>query len=252
MPLIKGYDSELPQPLTKKDIPKNSQLHSPRKGVQHGTAAPTEGRDKLDEVIEVRRQVVTNHWPADYLAHGDGFGTEPPVLLKEMGIRKRRPSTAAAAVRMDKPHDLGVALWDALHAAGAKLKEQYNYVPFVEQFAHFLSELNNANYHALDKIFDVKYYWMVERPETVLGLPGCIFTGDSYGAPNHPAFGAGHGSVAGATYALILKFFDLTEDQAAMVWDACYQFSHWRTLLGVHYREDNDLGLAVGQSVVDA
>lgn len=252
MPLIKGYDSELPQPLTKKDIPEKSALHSPRKGVKHGTKAPSTGRDKLDEVIEVRSQVVLKKWPSEYLQHGEGFGTKPPELLQGLGVYRYNPSTAAEAVRMDKPHDLGVALWDALQKIGVALKEAYNYIPFVEQFVHFLSELSAANYKALDKIFDVKYYWMEERPETKIGIAGCIFTGDDYGAPNHPAYGAGHGAVAGATFAVIKKFFDMTADVIALVWDACYQFAHWRTLLGVHYREDNDLGLDIGQSVVNA
>lgn len=248
MPYIKGYEHELSQPL--KEVPEKSKLHSPRPGVQHGTEAPASIESgKLDEVIEVREQVRCKHWPSEYLQHNGSFGLKPPVLLKDMGIYKHDPNTAAQAVAMDKPFDLGVALWDALQAMGVPLKEKHNYVPFIEQFAHFLVMLNAANYEALDRIFDIKYYWMEERPETVLGLPGAVFTGDKYGAPNHPAYGAGHGAVSGATYAIICYFFDLTDDQKALVWDACYQFAHWRTLLGVHYREDNDLGLAQGVEI---
>lgn len=260
---IKGYDGDLPQPLTDNAIPANQMLHSPRAGNAHGTPRPIYPgeagfEEALYEVIETRAKVVHMEWPTQYLTSKHpvpGMGDDVPFLLNHMQIGRGNPETCAQVVAMDKPSDLGLELWNRVIQAGGKLKDKYKAkngnTPFVEAFARFNAELGFACYVALDKIFDVKYHWMLERPETVKNIPGCIFTGDRYGAPNHPAYGAGHGAVAGITLELIKRFFNLAGDLLNMVIDACYQFAHWRTLLGVHYRADNDLGMEVGASVID-
>lgn len=260
---IKGYDEPLPVPLTRNSIPKKSALHSPRHGQAHGIDAPLypgqPGFDEwLNEVVEVRRQVELMQWPRAYLENASGTGGVPELFKlydkrypdRALGVTEARPQSAAEIVRMDDPVDLGIVLYKALSAMKADLNRDGPHVEFVEGYVQFLRRLSVRIHAALDKIFDVKYFYMLERPETVLGLPGCLFTGDGYGAPNHPSYGAGHGAAAGATESVILNTFDLREEEQAMVRDACYQFAHYRTLLGVHYRADNDVGLAIGRSVV--
>lgn len=260
---IKGYDKPLPIPLTRGAIPEKSSLHSPRQGKAHGIAPPIypgqSGFDgALSEVVEVRRLVELKEWPRQYLENPNGDGTVPYLFtlhderlpLRALGVDGVDPATAANIVRMDDPVELGFVLYKALSFMNVDLNRESTHVEFVEGFARFGSQLGRYVHQALDKVFDVKYHYMLERPETVLGLPGCVFTGDDYGAPNHPAYGAGHGAAAGATEALILRTFDLREEEQALVKDACYQFAHYRTLLGVHYRADNDVGLEVGRSVV--
>lgn len=261
--IIKGWEGELPQPLTTGEIPRNGKLHSPRPGYHHDTPRPIYPgeagfEDALYEVIEVREQVEHGRWPTEYLSKenpGGGGGTIPHLLNHIEGLGRGDPSSAANVVAMDRPSDLGTELFVRLWEEGVELNEEYlaenGNVPFVEALGQFSAQLGIGVYYSLEKIFDVKYYWMLERPETAKKMPGCVFTGDAYGAPNHPAYGAGHGAVAGMVLVLLKRFFKLTDDVLNRVLDACYQFAHWRTLLGVHYRADNDLGMAVGTSIID-
>ena len=233
-------------------------------GKAHGQPAPLYPgeagfAETLDEVIQVRRSVELRQWPTEYLSKehpvDSSLGAETPVLLRNLGISKRRPSTAAEAVRMDDVTDLGIELFHALRDQGAVLAtvaDGYGHFPFVESYAAFVADLGMASLYALKNIFEVKSHFGLERPETVLNLPGCIVTGDEYGAPNHFSYGAGHGAVAGATEVVINKYFRLTDEQKALVKDAVYQFAHWRTLLGVHYRQDNDCGIRVGAEAATA
>lgn len=261
---IKGWEEQLPQPLTRTDIPERGRLHSPRKGDAHGTPRPiypgeTGFDDALAEVTMVREYLEHGEWPEEYLTKDhpvSGMGGDIPYLLMNVdGLSKENPDSAAQVVAMDRPSDLGNELFLSLWNDGVPLNKKYRAakgnVSFVEGFAQFSAQLGVGIYLSLDKIFDVKYHWMLERPETVIDLPACIYTGDEYGAPNHPAYGAGHGAVSGITRELIRKFFELSRVRDDQVVDACYQFSHWRTLLGVHYRADNDIGIQVGASVID-
>jgi hypothetical protein len=252
---IKGCDYPLPRPLTESDIPEKSGLVSPRAGKTHGIAPPhypgtPEFDAQLKVVTDVRDLVCRNIWPSEFLTTDNpgGLGERPPVLIAErMGLGPpsdpMNPNIAALSVSMDRPTDLGIELFQelaALESGNAK------YIDFVSGFNVFVAELSVAVHEALEKIFDVKYYYMLERPETVLGVSGPVFCEDEYGAPSHPAYGAGHAAAASATAVVVQRWFP-QEKYRANILDACWQFASWRTLLGVHYPQDNQAGWDIGQ-----
>ena len=231
---------------------KRYDLVSTRTGVKHDSPAPRHNEDDLQEVIEVRRMVELGEWPAEFLAN-DGGGDDIPDLLKsrrDLRLTKRRPATAALVVTMDKPYSLGVNLADELLARGEKFKEVRDHVQFCDptfSYSALLADLATANHKALNHAFDVKYYYKAKRPEQYLKVDPCIFSEDNVGAPNHYSYPAGHGATSGSAEAVINAYFDLNDEMKLKVYDACYQFAHWRTLLGVHFREDNDEGLRIGR-----
>lgn len=225
---------------------------SPREGNAHDSPAPRHSEEDLCEVIEVRRQVELGEWPAEFLAN-DGGGDDVPDLLKsrtDLRLNKRRPKTAALVVTMDKPYSLGVELADELLSRGVKFKEVRDHIQFADQtfsYSAFLKDLASANHKALNHAFDVKYHYMAKRPEQLAKVDPCVFCVNDAGAPQHPSYPAGHGATSGSAQAVIEAYFDLDDEMKLKVHDACYQFAHWRTLLGVHFREDNDEGIRIGR-----
>ena len=233
-------------------------LVSPREGKRHGTNPPLwigdEGfEESLDEVCDIVDQTELGRWPKEFLAKGNPSGLDgnPPELLKDkLGLRSLRPQRLALAVSMDKPWHIGEFLVDALLAQGATFKENRKHIQFCDMdnsYMAIMSDIMVANHHALDRVFDIKYYWRKPRPEDYKEISGAVFTVDGNGAPNHWAYGAGHGAYCGSTAEVILRSMDLTDMQVAWVLDATYQFAQARTLLGVHFWEDNFLGYNQGR-----
>jgi hypothetical protein len=254
---IKGCEYPLPRPLTAADIPEQSQLVSPREGKHHGFAPPhypgsPEFDAQLKEVTDVRDQVCRGLWPTGFLTtdNPSGLGGRPPTLIADaLGFQDNghpdNPRIAAMSVSMDRPLDLGIELYSALsqlESADAK------YIDFVSGFNRFSVELAVKVHAALETVFDVKYFYMLERPETVLGVAGTVFCEDEIGAPGHPAYGAGHAAAAAASAKVITEWFPQDKYRNNIL-DAAWQFGMWRTLLGVHYRQDNAIGWDIGWSV---
>ena len=234
--------------------PKRYDTVSPNPGKPHDSPPPRHSKEDLQEVSEVRRMVELGHWPSEFLANESGGGDDVPELLasrRALRLSKRRPTTAALVVTMDDPYSLGEELHKELRARGVRYKEDSDHTRFAEpEFsrAAFARDLASANAKALWHAFEVKYHYKAVRPEArpeVLVAP-CVFCVDDFGAPNHWAYPAGHGATSGSALAVLRAYFDLDEDMDKLVFDACYQFAHWRTLLGVHFREDNDEGLRIG------
>ena len=235
---------------------KRYDIVSPNPGYRHDSPAPRHNAADLQEVLEVRRRVELGEWPSEYLSHANGTGKEIPVLLRSraLALSVVRPKTAALVVTMDKPYSLGVEMADALLAMGAKLKVDLPHVQFCDpemSYTSLLRDLASANHRALGHCFQVKYHYKAKRPEQYAKVDPCIFAVDLVGAPGHPSYPAGHGGTSGSAEAVIMRYFDLDNDGVAMVKDAAYQFAHWRTLLGVHFREDNDEGLRIGRKYVE-
>lgn len=256
---IKGLPADQPLkiPVEGNEIPKQRILHSIRPGYRHNTPAPidtesSEFPEQLAEVVDTVRRVRLKEWPTEYL----GTDEVPEYLRRKIALDMDHygldnPALACAMlVSMDKLTDFGQLMWDELIADGAEPVAQTEYGnPFVEGYAAFLADLGVRNHAALDRMFDIKAYWGKERPETVLGLPGCVFCLNDDGCPPHFAYGAGHGAVVGASKAVLKKHLNTYGHHDAKLGQAGFVFAHSRTLLGVHYREDNDLGIAEGENV---
>ena len=231
---------------------KQYNLVSTRQGKRHDSPSPRHDADDLQEVIDVREQVALGHWPSEFLDNRYG-GDDVPDLLQArtaLNLTKENPSIAALVVTMDQPDSLGIELHNELVARGVKYKEHQDHVQFCDpefSYTAFKRDLANANHLALNHAFDVKYYYRAKRPEQYVQVAPCIFSEDKVGAPAHYSYPAGHGATSGSAQAVIESYFDLDSEMKGKVYDACYQFAHWRTLLGVHFREDNDEGLRIGR-----
>ncbi len=256
----KGYNGLLAIPMEAPPNTKN-ELHSPTKGVQNGVPEPIYPGDPgfpavIEEVKQVRAMVELGIWPTETLKQGNpsGLSGEVPFLLRNTSIYNDGagdPKAAATYVAMDNPPDLGLLVFRELVRLGVPFKKKYNHFPFHEEITGFQERLivRIRKAHALG--WQVKCYYGLERPETVLELPGCVFCCNDEGAPNHFSFVANHATGYGATYQEILDTFNFQGllDRQMQVLDVLWQGAMYRMLLGVHYRQDNEEGFKLGQTV---
>ena len=106
-----------------------------------------------------------------------------------------------------------------------------------------LALLNVASSDAMIACFEAKYHYWTIRPsqaDTTLALA------DSVSLPNFPSYPSGHACSAGAFDAVLGHFFP--EDRAEFTRIAEEQAMS-RLYGGIHYRFDNDTGLALGRAV---
>jgi hypothetical protein len=109
--------------------------------------------------------------------------------------------------------------------------------------ARVLAVMNIAASDAVVACFEAKYHYWTIRPsqeDTTLVLA------DSVGLPNFPSFPSGHACSAGAFDASLGHFFP--QDRAEFTRIAEEQAMS-RLYGGIHYRYDNDGGLALGRIV---
>jgi membrane-associated phospholipid phosphatase len=106
-----------------------------------------------------------------------------------------------------------------------------------------LAVLNVAASDAVIACFEAKYHYWTIRPsqaDTTLVLA------DSVGLPNFPSYPSGHACSAGAFDAVLGHFFP--QDRVEFTRIAEEQAMS-RLYGGIHYRFDNDGGLALGRVV---
>lgn len=237
---------------------------SPRPGNPWDSSPPTrEGEpgfdDMLQQVVDAVKMTEMGAWSPDLIAQGNPteLGGEIPALLKDRlglgSVARPQPKRLALAVSMDKPWHLGEWLIDQLLADGQKFQiDKPGTIQFCDQDASYMqtmTDLQQSTSRALDRVFDIKYAWEQPRPEDYLEIPGKIFAVDNLGSPGHWSFGAGHAAAAAATARVIIRAFRLAADLAQEVIHACWTFAMGRTLLGVHFHEDNVEGFRVGLQV---
>lgn len=109
------------------------------------------------------------------------------------------------------------------------------------QAAHTLALMNMAQYDAIIATHDAKYtYWLIRavQADPLITL--------SIALPSHPSYPSNHSSISAASTTVLGAFFpekrtalDAMADQAAMS----------RLFAGIHYRFDDDTGLALGRTV---
>lgn len=109
--------------------------------------------------------------------------------------------------------------------------------------ARVLAVLNVAASDAIIACFEAKYHYWTIRPsqaDTTLVLA------DSVGLPNFPSYPSGHACSAGAFDAVLGHFFP---DERAQFTRIAEEQAMSRLYGGIHYRFDNDGGLALGRVV---
>jgi membrane-associated phospholipid phosphatase len=109
--------------------------------------------------------------------------------------------------------------------------------------ARVLAVLNLAASDAIIACFEAKYHYWTIRPsqaDTTLVLA------DSVGLPNFPSYPSGHACSAGAFDAVLGHFFPQERAEFTRIAE---EQAMSRLYGGIHYRFDNDTGLALGRVV---
>ena len=241
------------------EIPETSAgLVDPHIGIANGVPEPIRPGDPLWEnqvhwFNEARGDVAYGSWPKSYLREHSPDGKSKLAAPFEGIVDTSQPETACNLVHMDAPDDLGAVLFDYIWENGGTVREtgqskysRHNeYLNAVTVFKALLTPNLHDAYH---DFMGAKYYHGLVRPEEYFGLRGCIVTSYAEGCPAHPAFPAGHATFAGKTLIVLRAFFKLPKWLDEIVELACWQFAHFRTFAGVHWTQDNDLGLLLGQA----
>jgi PAP2 superfamily len=147
--------------------------------------------------------------------------------------RERTPEQTGIAQRWNAADPW--ALWNETASAALVRHRVSN-----AEAARVLAVLNVAASDAVIACFEAKYYYWTIRPsqaDTTLVLA------DSVGLPNFPSYPSGHACSAGAFDAVLGHF--LPQDRAEFTRIAEEQAMS-RLYGGIHYRFDNDGGLALG------
>lgn len=252
-------------PLTEQNFPTSagSTLASPKVGNKYDTIAPyfcddPEFDEELSDVIKVRSDVAKGIWPNWFLVkYGSKTEGYPTDFLKTFVVDqpngRHNPQKAANIVRMDDPFDMGLELLKYWGGKGEyptfKVSALNEHTKFIEGVQTFNKELMSDLVDVLNKSFEVKYYWGVSRPEEVLTL-GNGFTHYPEGCPTHPATPAGHSSVGGQTVETIVRWFNLSDEQYQELIETAFQWGHYRTFAGVHYPQDNLMGLGLSSPIM--
>ena len=184
---------------------------------------------------------------------------------------------AAVAVHKDWPGDLILV---AAKACKGKMRDFKKAVPsnFTDGVVLLNHLINAAAWMVSPSSFCAKWNFMVPRPEEVAGAiardeleaPDWVklalfravpretlvadqrrFTMYPEGCPPHPSYNAMHAAAAGAGCTVVKVMMDLPPEERAMVDLTASNMAHFRATAGVHYPQDNAVGLWLGQEVVN-
>jgi len=205
---------------------------------------------ELYEVLRVRDDVVKGIWPTWFLHDHDIQGTpaEPflgfnPFIVVDVEM----PESAANIVHMDNPSDLGKLLraWLLSNGGEHPAVDNTGNGIFLDLIPKCDAKLAKAVSEALWEAAQTKQFFGRARPEEIVGY-NCTHYPE--GCPKHPAYPAGHGAAAGATFAVIESEFNL--EKGTELWQTCLtaslQFAYFRTFAGVHFADDNGIGFLIG------
>ena len=107
--------------------------------------------------------------------------------------------------------------------------------------ARMLASLGTAEADAFIACWDAKYaYWSGRPIGLIKGFASTIIT------PNFPSYISGHATVSGAASTVLGFYFP---DDAATLRAQAEEAAVSRLYGGIHYRADNEVGLAVGREV---
>jgi hypothetical protein len=109
--------------------------------------------------------------------------------------------------------------------------------------ARVLAVLNLAAADAVIACFDAKYHYWTIRPSQA---DTTIVLADDVGLPNFPSYPSGHACSAGAFDAVLGHFFPAERAEFTKIAE---EQAMSRLYGGIHYRFDNDGGLALGRVV---
>ena len=109
--------------------------------------------------------------------------------------------------------------------------------------ADILARLHASIYDATVACWEAKYHYWLFRPEHA---DSTITRPWGVSLPNFPAYPSGHACTAGAAEAVLTAALPRAADEVRR---AAWEMAESRLWGGVHYRFDNEAGLALGRSV---
>lgn len=226
---------------------------SVRPGKAHGVSMPAalcnsaSRQIALQEVLDVRTLTTNETFARTFMESyfpevwGE-FPKQIPAALAAEGLSFEKPTGLANVVHMDLPTALGDAMLRWLISEGAtpkKYNEKSKGFDFTAYVPDAIAGYSKAAAQGLDKAFDVKYWFLLPRPEEIDGSGGKEMTFYPEGSPNHPTFPAGHGFAAFAILRWFLKNWNVTWEQAKALFACAFIWAMARTLAGVHFAVDN-------------
>ena len=221
------------------NVPSPSQLGTPEFEIQR------------DLFLSIRHDVTEDRWPDEYFGE-QGIDPDPPAMFESVGVTRHDPQAAARLVdhAMDHPLDLHMLFVEHFGQPRLLLGQdertpQSAGVDFLG-FRWFDSVVTGKIYEALVEAFQVKNFFCQQRPEHYFESGKLVA---EYGCPEHLAYVAGHGAIAGATVAawethVDPEQFDIVEGETAGL-----HYAHYRSAGGVHWPEDNEQGYWLGKAV---
>ena len=150
--------------------------------------------------------------------------------------RERTPEQTAIAQRWNSVDPS--ARWNEI-ASDALIRHHTSDIDAVR----ILALLNVAAMDAIVACFEAKYHYWTIRPsqaDTTLVLA------DSVSLPNFPSYPSGHACGSGAFEGVLSHFFPQERTQFAQIAE---EAAMSRLYGGIHYRFDDDIGLALGRNV---
>ena len=162
-------------------------------------------------------------------------------------VRRVASALTPSQKKIAEDWDLGLGtvtpggVWN-LHARRIALEQRLD----AAQTARVFAALNVAMSDAFGAAWHAKFKWWTERPITVIrekldpNFLSHVIT------PPFPGYVSGHATVSGAASAVLGAFFP---DRAAEMQRMAEEAAMSRLYAGIHFRNDNEEGLALGRRV---
>ena len=245
-----------PYPIKKDQLDKleNCRLVNPKIGKNYGLKLPDDWNivKAAKEVLQVRLDVLNDIYPREFLEKYWPYNFKMPDYLPKAfeieGLSFDDPKGLADVVHMDDPLDFPLAqkkvISNPKYGGYANIKnKEPRYINFLETVVDVNETITDFQKRYGHRVFELKYYLGVARPEEVLDFLGVKLTAYPEGCPNHPAIGQGHLALSQAGILALHKEFDLDEDQIKDMLYASYLWGQFRCLAGVHYAIDGILSI---------
>lgn len=252
---VKGAgENQLTFPLTQAQIDNLSpcMLANPKVGKKNGFELPALYRDEAsmyDMAMEVLNAVTlasraqpvfdvagfAKYWPSAWGV----FDSSQIEAFRVKRMLNAKPVTLAENVEMDQATEFLNVMHKWVIDRGYKLKtHNLPYIDFLGHEFDVSGHIAESNRIAMHKCFEVKSYYGVARPETVLGYQFTLYTN---GAPTHGECVSGHTTAAVNSAVELIKLFDLDEAGKIMLLRMAWHVANSRTIAGVHYYMTNYL-----------
>jgi hypothetical protein len=194
------------------------------------------------------------HWRTWVLKDGAELEPPPPPTYGTSAywadveeVRAVAKALTAEQKRIADEWNLGLGsvtppgVWN-LRAKALALEHQLD----AAQSARVFAALNAAMLDAIVACWHAKYKWWTERPVTVIraerdaGFMPYLIT------PGFPSYVSGHATVSGAAAEVLAAFFPA---EAQKLHGMAEEAAISRLYGGIHFRSDNEQGLALGRAV---